>query len=192
MSAIASILISKGLPILAGAILNRVIDKKGGKLFSKIKEKLGMKKAATETEVEAKLEQGLTQEEFNSLMELQYEIKLEEEVTKRLEIDNRADSWFTRHIRPLSLAFVTIATITFFFVAIFMEITTQQKADLVQVLGNYLFMLNSGIFGFYFGGRSWEKVKNIELDKVIERTREEIRQKNLNSAEVDEDDIPLI
>ena len=182
MTAIASLLLSKGLPILAGALLNKV----GPKLLEKIGSRLGLSKKATEKDIERELEKGLTEEQFVQLTELQHLIAVEEEVTKRLAIDNSSDSWLTRHIRPLSLITMTLAIIIFFFCSIFMTIETQQKADTIVALGNYLFMLNTGIFSFYFGGRSWEKVEQIKLDKVIMQTREEMR------ATVNEEDIPSI
>ena len=193
MTAIASLLLSKGLPILASAILSGVIKKGGGKLWDKFTSKLGLKKKASEEEVKDKLERGLTKEEFDALLEFQYDVRVEEEVTKRLEIDNNADSWLTKHIRPLALIVVTAATIIFFFTAMLMDIETPQQADLIEVLGNYLFMLNAGIFSFYFGGRSWEKVERVKLAKTVaDAKREELATRREKYPVVNEEDIPKI
>ena len=183
MGALGTLLLSKGLPILASALFNKVIN------WKKIGDKVGIR-ARSEDDLAEKIERqgGLTQEQYAALNELQYATKLEEEVTKRLEIDDNADSWFTKHIRPLMLIFVSVSTIIYLFTIAFISFDLE-KLGVVEAFGNYLFMLNGGMFSFYFGGRSWEKIQSIKVKPQIKAV--ETSQKVL-TGEVNPSDIPKI
>lgn len=155
MGPIVSILVSKGLPILASALLTGVINKSS--ILKKIGEKIGLGDKATEKEIEEKLSQELTTEEFYALLDLQHSVQREEEATKRLEIDNNSESWITSHIRPITLGATLLISCFYFFLVSFVEIS-ENKFDLIIFLGECLFGLTSTAFGFYFGGRSLEKI----------------------------------
>jgi len=84
---------------------------------------------------------------------LEYEQKMQVEVTKRWEADMQGN-WLTKSIRPLTLAFLMIA-LTIFTLVDFGYVDMNIKdswIDLWQIL-------SITCFGAYFGGRSYEKIK---------------------------------
>ena len=76
-----------------------------------------------------------------------------QEVTKRWSADMMSDSWLSKNIRPLSLAFLT-ATL---FVYIILDSSLQGFSidpEWVSLLGNLLML----VYGGYFSARSLEKI----------------------------------
>ena len=84
---------------------------------------------------------------------LDYEQKMQIEVTKRWEADMNGN-WLTRSIRPLTLAFLMVVLTTFTLVDFgYVEMDIKDSwIDLWQILA-------ITCFGAYFGGRSFEKIK---------------------------------
>jgi len=84
---------------------------------------------------------------------LDYEQKMQLEVTKRWEADMQGN-WLTRSIRPLTLAFLMVVLTTFTLVDFgFVDMDIKDSwIDLWQILA-------ITCFGAYFGGRSYEKIK---------------------------------
>ena len=84
---------------------------------------------------------------------LDYEQKMQVEVTKRWEADMNGN-WLTRSIRPLTLAFLMVVLTTFTLVDFgYVEMDIKDSwIDLWQILA-------ITCFGAYFGGRSFEKIK---------------------------------
>lgn len=82
-----------------------------------------------------------------------FETKMQAEVSERWKADMQSDSWLSKNIRPLTLAFLVIATILLIFIdAGFIQFTVETKwADLLQ-------MVLITVVGAYFGGRSYEKI----------------------------------
>jgi len=85
--------------------------------------------------------------------------KLETEAaTSHHQADMSSDSWLSKNIRPLALAFLTVATVILAYFSIFLELKDGQIKTLDMWLGVLLPLLLTA-FGFYFGGRSLEKLK---------------------------------
>ena len=83
-----------------------------------------------------------------------------QEVTKRWSADMMSDSWLSKNIRPLSLAFLT-ATL---FVYIILDSSLEGfkiKKDWINLLSSLLLL----VYGGYFSARSLEKI----LAKIAER-----------------------
>ena len=97
-------------------------------------------------------EKELVKAEINKIV-LEYEQKMQVEVTKRWEADMNGN-WLTRSIRPLSLAFLLLVLTVFTLVDLsYVDITLKDSwIDLWQLLA-------ITAFGAYFGGRSYEKIK---------------------------------
>jgi hypothetical protein len=82
-------------------------------------------------------------------------LALEEGVTRRWEADTQTRYWLPNNIRPLSVAVMLGAVVLF------------AGLDSIEGMGwetpehwlSLLTTLGMTIFGAYFGGRSWEKVK---------------------------------
>tara|TARA_R110000744_G_scaffold99944_1_gene192766 strand:+ start:169 stop:561 length:393 start_codon:yes stop_codon:yes gene_type:complete len=101
----------------------------------------------TTTEEKLILKQKLEQMIFD------FESKMQVEVSERWKADMQSDSWLSKNIRPLVLAFLVVATIMLIFIdAGFIAFSVETKwADLLQ-------MVLITVIGAYFGGRSYEKI----------------------------------
>lgn len=87
------------------------------------------------------------------LAELQQDVIEMQEVTKRWQYDMSSDSWLSKNIRPLSLAFLT-ATL---FIYIILDSSIKGfsiNESWIDLLSSLLLL----VYGGYFGARSIEKV----------------------------------
>ncbi len=92
-----------------------------------------------------------------ALKELEHDVIEMQEITKRWESDNLADSWWSKNIRPLSLAFLTAS--------LFIYVILDSSLDGFKVAPEWIDLLSSLlllIYSAYFGGRSLEKIQNIK------------------------------
>ena len=85
---------------------------------------------------------------------LEHESNMQNQITERWRSDMNSDSWLSKNIRPLTLAFLLFALTIFTLIDFsFLGLEIQEAwIDLWQ-------MLAKTAFGAYFGGRSWEKIK---------------------------------
>ena len=86
-----------------------------------------------------------------------YEIEMEKNLTDRWKADMNSDSWLSKNIRPLVLAFLVVSTVLMIFIdAGTIKFTVEEKwTDLLQ-------LVLITVIGAYFGGRSFEKTKKIK------------------------------
>ena len=113
----------------------------GGKV-SNILEAIGGSKELTAVEKEM-----LVKELEQDVIEMQ-------EITKRWQSDMNSDSWLSKNIRPLSLAFLTVAM--FLYVILDSSLNTFNIAEQwVSLLGNLLML----VYGGYFSARTLEKIR---------------------------------
>ena len=83
-----------------------------------------------------------------------YEIEMEKQVTSRWEADMNSDSWLSKNIRPLVLAFLVVSTVLMIFIdaGTIKFIVEEKWTELLQ-------LVLITVIGAYFGGRSLEKTK---------------------------------
>ena len=83
-----------------------------------------------------------------------YEVEMEKTITDRWKADMNSDSWLSKNIRPMTLAFLVISTVLMIFIdaGTIKFIVEDKWTDLLQIV------LITVIVA-YFGGRSLEKVK---------------------------------
>ena len=83
-----------------------------------------------------------------------YEIEMEKNITDRWKADMNSDSWLSKNIRPLVLAFLVVCTVLMIFIdAGSINFVVEQKwTDLLQ-------LVLITVIGAYFCGRSFEKRK---------------------------------
>ena len=83
-----------------------------------------------------------------------HEVEMEKNITERWKMDMQSDSWLSKNIRPLVLAFLVISTVLMVFIdAGAISFNVEEKwTDLLQ-------LVLITVIGAYFGGRSLEKVK---------------------------------
>ena len=86
--------------------------------------------------------------------ELEQDVIEMQEVTKRWESDNKTDSYLTRNIRPLSLAFLTASMFTYIILDSSLE-GFKIDEQWISLLGNLLMLA----YGGYFGARTLEKIR---------------------------------
>ena len=81
-----------------------------------------------------------------------YEVQMEKEITSRWHADMKSDSWLSKNIRPLVLAFLVVCTVLMIFIdAGSINFVVEEKwTDLLQ-------LVLITVIGAYFGGRSFEK-----------------------------------
>ena len=157
LATIITTLIAKGLPKIVENVLS---NKKGG--LKNVKKKLSLPENMSDEGLNKHLNE-LSEAELELLVDYEHSLVVESEVTKRLEIDNNADSWFTRHVRPIMLVSLSLFYILFSVLAVF-ALKDPVARDSAEVFGNQMFMLLVPVYGFYFGGRSFEKIFKIKRD----------------------------
>tara|TARA_R110001592_G_scaffold264124_1_gene529478 strand:- start:290 stop:658 length:369 start_codon:yes stop_codon:yes gene_type:complete len=92
-------------------------------------------------------DEGLSQQDKEVALEmLKSEAAELEAVTRRWEADAMSDSWLSKNVRPLTLIFLTLVYTAGFFL----------NYELDNI--NQILLL---IIGAYFGGRSFEKTRNL-------------------------------
>ncbi len=84
---------------------------------------------------------------------LNYEEKIQQEVTKRWEADMQGN-WLSKSVRPISLLFL-LFFLTVFTLVDFSFIDLEIKDSWIDLWQ----LLAITAFGAYFGGRSYEKIK---------------------------------
>lgn len=84
----------------------------------------------------------------------------DKEITQRYASDMMSDSWLSKNIRPLALAFLTVATVILAYLTIF--ILDASDVELLKPWLNLLQSLLIVIYAFYFGSRGFEKVQAIK------------------------------
>lgn len=83
----------------------------------------------------------------------------EKEITERHRADMASDSWLSKNIRPLTLAFLVITTMGMAYGTVFAELP-ESKLNMLQAWIPLLITLDTAAITFYFGSRGMEKIKN--------------------------------
>jgi len=86
--------------------------------------------------------------------------KYDSEITSRHAADMKSDSWLSKNIRPLSLAFLTVSTVLLAYLTIF--ILDKSKIELIMPWLDLLKILLVTVYAFYFGSRGMEKINSIK------------------------------
>lgn len=83
-----------------------------------------------------------------------HEAVIDQEITKRWEADMKSDSWLSKNIRPLTLAFLVVSSVLLIFIdaGVISFVVDEEWKDLLK-------MVLMTTIGAYFGGRSYEKIK---------------------------------
>jgi cation transport ATPase len=122
------------------------------------------------------------QQEVNKSTKTQLEATAqhEAEISDRHKYDMQSDSWLSKNIRPLALAFLTVTTVLLAYATIFyLDVT---KTVLLQPWITLLTALLLTVYGFYFGSRGIEKMQKAKVDALKARIKElELLIKRLES-----------
>jgi len=129
--------------VKTGKQLSPVFDAVTGGKVSDIVKAIGGSKELTDIEKEMLIK------------ELEQDVIEMQEVTKRWESDMSSNSWLSSNIRPLSLAFLTLAL--FIYVILDSSLDTFKiDEQWISLLGNLLML----VYGGYFGARTLEKIRH--------------------------------
>ncbi len=93
----------------------------------------------------------------------EHEENLENELTERLKLDMKSDSWLSKNIRPMTLIFMTLVVSTLAFFTIFNNTFTEQQLDTIKAWIPFFQVIMLTIYGFYFGSRGLEKIQTIRV-----------------------------
>ena len=91
----------------------------------------------------------------------EHEASMEEELTQRLKIDMKSDSWLSKNIRPMTLIFMTLTVALLAFLTIFSSLLSETQLGTVENWIPFFQTTMLTIYGFYFGSRGLEKIQKI-------------------------------
>jgi len=83
-------------------------------------------------------------------------IAAEGQITARQQADMASDSWLSKNVRPMTLMFLTVATVMLAYITIFA--LPPEKVALLKPWVDMLTSLLMTVYGFYFGSRGLEKI----------------------------------
>lgn len=129
--------------VKTGKKVSPIFDAITGGKVSDILESIGNSKELTAVEKEM-----LVKELEQDVIEMQ-------EITKRWQSDMLSDSWLSKNIRPLSLAFLTLTLFIYIILDSALE-GFKIDSEWVSLLGNLLML----VYGGYFGARTLEKIRH--------------------------------
>ena len=124
---------------------------------SKLVDKFFPDPAQAEQAEQAKLKL-LEMQQTGELAQLNADVAEQHEVTERLKADMGSDSWLSKNIRPMTLIAILIGYFTF---AGLSAAKIDVNESYVQLLGQWGMLIMS----FYFGGRTLEKIMDMQAKK---------------------------
>jgi len=131
----------------------------GGGLLKVVGEATGISDVTKITDAIFK-EKNLTPEEKEMLLkELEQDMIEMQEVTKRWQSDMTSDSWLSKNIRPLSLAFLSASLFIYIILDSSMRGFMIDK-EWIDLLSSLLLL----VYGGYFGTRAIEKITKIRSE----------------------------
>ena len=90
-----------------------------------------------------------------------HEQRMEAELTERLKLDMKSDSWLSKNIRPMTLIFMTLVVALLSFATIFNSQFTDHQLETIKEWIPFFQTIMLTIYGFYFGSRGLEKIQKI-------------------------------
>ncbi len=90
-----------------------------------------------------------------------HEETMEKELTERLRLDMKSDSWLSKNIRPMTLIFMTLVVSLLAFSTIFDSGFSDKQVAMVKDWIPFFQTVMLTIYGFYFGSRGFEKIQKI-------------------------------
>lgn len=101
-----------------------------------------------------------------------HEENLETELTERLKLDMKSDSWLSKNIRPMALIFMTATVSILAFFTVFDSKINDNQLQALKEWIPFFSTIMLTIYAFYFGSRGIEKIQkiraagNTDLEKV--------------------------
>ncbi len=103
------------------------------------------------------------QELLNDLDKRQqeHEQNLEAELTERLKIDMKSDSFLSKNVRPIALMFMTLTVATLALATTFNPDLTPAQIEALDIWTPFFTTIMVTIYSFYFGSRGLEKMQKM-------------------------------
>ena len=91
-----------------------------------------------------------------------HEANMESELTERLKLDMKSDSWLSKNIRPMTLVFMTVVVAALAFSTIFSKHFNSEQLETIKAWIPFFQTIMLTIYAFYFGSRGLEKMHKIK------------------------------
>jgi len=101
----------------------------------------------------------------------EHEETMESELTERLKLDMKSDSWLSKNIRPMALIFMTAVVSVLAFYTVFSGTLSATQLEALKAWIPFFEMLMVVMYGFYFGSRGLEKMQKMRVEKQRILTR---------------------
>ncbi len=103
------------------------------------------------------------QELLNDLDKRQqeHEQNLEAELTERLKIDMKSDSFLSKNVRPIALIFMTLTVATLALATTFNGDLKPAQLEALEIWTPFFATIMVTIYSFYFGSRGLEKMQKM-------------------------------
>lgn len=124
-----------------------------GKIFSSGATELVEEVGSVIDELHTSKEEKLAAELKIKELIVNYDTKLQEEVTERWQSDMQSDSWLSKNVRPLVLIFLVVSTVLMIFIdaGVINFVVEAKWTDLLQTV-------LVTVIAAYFGSRGFEKI----------------------------------
>lgn len=156
-------LLGVGLPALGTAVGGPM----GGVIATSVATALGLSPQADADEISTKLAEAnpdalvkLKELEVQvEMARLSQEVSLEQEISKRHEVDMNSDNKLSKYVRPAGLIFVLVTYIVYQYLITF--ILTGAEMEAALKVGEQILSLAEGFVYFYVGSRGVEKAMSM-------------------------------
>jgi len=138
------------------------------------------------TDIQKKKIQTAYEVEMKSLLvkldkqQADHEENLEAELTGRLKLDMKSDSWLSKNIRPMALIFLTVTVSILAFFTVFDENLNDKQLQALRVWIPFFSTIMLTVYAFYFGSRGIEKVQKIRAAGNADVAKVQRQQGNLD------------
>jgi len=95
----------------------------------------------------------------------EHEAAMESELTERLKLDMKSDSWLSKNIRPMALIFMTAVVSVLAFYTVFTGDLTATQLSALEEWIPFFQILMVVMYGFYFGSRGLEKMQKMRVNQ---------------------------
>ena len=119
-----------------------------------------VEKAFSDPETRLELEKlALKRLELEQLPE-KWELEDRASAREMAKYDMTSDSWLSKNVRPLVLIYLTVMFTVAFFISVFSTKSVSTSPAGMELVETFQYLL-LWVYGFYFGGRSLEKIVKI-------------------------------
>jgi uncharacterized protein YacL len=128
-----------------------------------------IQKAKIKAAYNVKMQELMTQLDIKAA---EHEENMESELTQRLKLDMKSDSWLSKNIRPMTLIFMTLVVSMLAFLTIFNKNFTPDQIKTIEAWIPFFQTIMLTIYGFYFGSRGLEKIQKMRASSQAQKSKQ--------------------